>query len=659
MGDKRTINTAGGDYAEGNIDKRQGTFIGEQHNYFQPPTAPLDRQQQRYRRAMLAKVKSIWIEGLLEQSLAKELRIVLDLTEQPNAVDLPLNALVQELNRPTRTLPSGPSIIKVFEQMGGTLLILGAPGAGKTTLLLELARDLIARAEQDKGFPIPVVFNLSSWVEQRRPLTEWLVEELNTKYDVPRKLAQTWMDVDVVLPLLDGLDEVVAEHGSECVEVINAYRQEHGLVSLAVCSRVAEYEALATKLRLQGAIVVQPLTKQQVAAYLERAGEKLAGVRAALRYDTVLDKLLDTPLMLSIMVLAYAEQSAVEVQDAGTLEERRRHLFDSYIAAMFKRRSKVETRYTKGQTVRWLSWLAWKMTQHNQTLFHLEQLQKDWLSTRLQYRQYVLGVVLVLGLVLGTIVGLASGLIFGLTNGFLFGLCTSVVLGPLWGRRSATQPIKVVDKLHWSWSRGIFQLTGNVVQTAIFGLLAAAVYALVFGVAGSLIFGPGGLGFGIAVGTGFGLTAVLFSRLTMDEEVETRTSPNQGIHRSVLYACGVGGVAGLLTGGIQVLSQIIVASEFGWSVGLAGGVAGGVAGGWNAYGGETVVRHTLLRLILWRSGAIPWNYTYFLDHCAERIFLRKVGGGYIFVHRLLMEHFASLYTEQLPAEPVEAQRTTS
>jgi hypothetical protein len=26
----------------------------------------------------------------------------------------------------------------------------------------------------------------------------------------------------------------------------------------------------------------------------------------------------------------------------------------------------------------------------------------------------------------------------------------------------------------------------------------------------------------------------------------------------------------------------------------------------------------------------------------ERIFLRKVGGGYIFVHRLLMEHFASL-----------------
>jgi hypothetical protein len=35
----------------------------------------------------------------------------------------------------------------------------------------------------------------------------------------------------------------------------------------------------------------------------------------------------------------------------------------------------------------------------------------------------------------------------------------------------------------------------------------------------------------------------------------------------------------------------------------------------------------------------------FLDYCAERIFLRKVGGGYIFVHRLLMEHFASLHKD--------------
>ena len=44
----------------------------------------------------------------------------------------------------------------------------------------------------------------------------------------------------------------------------------------------------------------------------------------------------------------------------------------------------------------------------------------------------------------------------------------------------------------------------------------------------------------------------------------------------------------------------------------------------------------------WRAGSIPWNYPRFLDYAAERILLRKVGGGYIFVHRLLLEYFTSL-----------------
>src|SRR6266487_2902212 len=131
-GDQPNITSGGGDVAGRDIDKRQGkvfvegnvygNVIGEQTNYYQPATTPLDRQQQRNRRAMLAKVKTIWIEGLLEQSLAKELRIALNLTEQPDAVNLPLNALVQELRRPPR--PAGTSVIKVFEQMGGALLIL-------------------------------------------------------------------------------------------------------------------------------------------------------------------------------------------------------------------------------------------------------------------------------------------------------------------------------------------------------------------------------------------------------------------------------------------------------------------------------------------------------------------------------------------------------
>ena len=58
--------------------------------------------------------------------------------------------------------------------------------------------------------------------------------------------------------------------------------------------------------------------------------------------------------------------------------------------------------------------------------------------------------------------------------------------------------------------------------------------------------------------------------------------------------------------------------------------------------GLDVIQHYTLRLILWHRGHTPRNYARFLDYATERIFLQKVGGGFIFIHRLLMEHFAEL-----------------
>jgi hypothetical protein len=46
--------------------------------------------------------------------------------------------------------------------------------------------------------------------------------------------------------------------------------------------------------------------------------------------------------------------------------------------------------------------------------------------------------------------------------------------------------------------------------------------------------------------------------------------------------------------------------------------------------------------MLHEKGSIPWNYARFLDYATDRIFLQKVGGGYIFVHRMLLEHFARM-----------------
>ncbi|MEO1068413.1 MAG: NACHT domain-containing protein, partial [Cyanobacteria bacterium J06638_6] len=68
----------------------------------------------------------------------------------------------------------------------------------------------------------------------------------------------------------------------------------------------------------------------------------------------------------------------------------------------------------------------------------------------------------------------------------------------------------------------------------------------------------------------------------------------------------------------------------------AADVASLICGGWACF------RHFNLRFVLCCLGATPWNYTRFLDYATDRLFLQKVGGGYIFIHRMLLEHFAEM-----------------
>lgn len=75
-------------------------------------------------------------------------------------------------------------------------------------------------------------------------------------------------------------------------------------------------------------------------------------------------------------------------------------------------------------------------------------------------------------------------------------------------------------------------------------------------------------------------------------------------------------------------------------VGSIVGLLNGLVGGDNS--GLVCIKHFVLRIILYRSGNIPWDYAGFLDHATEHILLQKVNGSYIFYHRLLLEHFAQM-----------------
>ena len=67
-------------------------------------------------------------------------------------------------------------------------------------------------------------------------------------------------------------------------------------------------------------------------------------------------------------------------------------------------------------------------------------------------------------------------------------------------------------------------------------------------------------------------------------------------------------------------------------------------------GGSAAIKHYALRLTLWLNGKTPLNFVKFLDHCAKLILLKKVGGGYIFIHRMLLDYFADLTPQSTKAE---------
>jgi hypothetical protein len=400
-----------------------GFFAFLQYFLQEKTESPVPPPSQQNRQRLLDRVRTFWIKDVLEQSLYDAVLIALGLQGQPDAVANPLRPYLQQPDQQAQPLPPGIRIRQVYDDADGELLILGEPGSGKTTLLLELARDLLDLAKSDETFPMPVVFNLSSWAVKRQPFTDWLIEELNTNYQVPRKLGQAWVDADQVLPLLDGLDEVALAYRAACVDAINAFRQEHGLLPVVVCSRSANYLALKQRLLLGSAVVVQPLTRQQIDEYLSSVGEPREAVRAALRDDLVFQELATTPLFLNVLTLALHGVSAKDFVAADSLEDRRRRLFDDYVMAMLQRR-RPEIRYNIQQTLSWLRWLARQLVHNHQTEFYIERLQIDWLSKTLSRWVYLAISGLLGGLVTGLFFGLVAGLVFGPFFGLVAGLTT-------------------------------------------------------------------------------------------------------------------------------------------------------------------------------------------------------------------------------------------
>jgi len=580
------------------------------------------------------------------------------------------------------------------------MLILGAPGSGKTITLLTLAEALLEECTADPMLPTPVVFNLSSWAENQPPLDEWLVEELNQRYHMPEKVAQGWVANDDLLLLLDGLDEVAADQRDDCVAAINAFRQEH-IVNMVVCSRIEEYEALTERLDLHGAIAIRPLTEQQIDRYIASAEPHLFTLKQALANSADLRDLAQTPLMLSVMTLTYHDRHTETETAQPTNRSEREQLFDAYIRRMFQHRD-LPHLYTPAKTLHWLQWLGDQMVKRSQTVFYIEWLQPSWLTGHFQRNLYRLlnGLIFVLigGLMSGIVLGVPIiGWLFMLFCGLIF-LLLVVLIGRLIfglvGKLNDDDSIKAYEEINFSWRNGLHSgllgglssgLSSGLMFGLIFGLVGELSQGLTIALAAMLISGLiNGLIFGLVGGlyklkswsdirkdwkkslgrvllgllisvSGFllinGLLFVLIGE-RRSSEASLKTTPNQGIWQSLKNALTAALVSALVSAlasalvfaGIVIFTDVqpdqtnlaslaVIWILFGLLLGLVVAFFCGLL---------PCIQHVTLRIFLYSANHIPWNYARFLDYAAARLFLRKVGGGYIFVHRMVLEHIAAL-----------------
>src|SRR5207244_3529500 len=302
---------------------------------------------------------------------------------------------------------------------GGQLLITGLPGSGKTTEALKLMRYLLEIARRDPSGPIPELFPLASWAKERKPIIEWLADQLQLRHGRPLSEARSLVWDHRVVPFLDGLDEVAAEHRRQCLQEINRFWETHRGGPLVLCSRPREYEELPERVKFGGAVTVCPPEAQQVDEYLAAAGVRWDPVRAELRAgsSTYLRELLATPLMLSIAVLAYLGDDPSELCEAHDAEGQREALWSQYVSAVTTRGydpdqrepAEIPAPYTEEETKRWLGWLASEMRARNETELWLH----EWAGPLSFRRKVRIGT----GLVAGLIVGVIAGLIYRLSVG--------------------------------------------------------------------------------------------------------------------------------------------------------------------------------------------------------------------------------------------------
>ncbi|WP_406397825.1 NACHT domain-containing protein [Streptomyces sp. NBC_00879] len=548
---------------------------------------------------------------------------------------------------------------EVFTQLVPTrrLVVLGEPGSGKTMLLVRLLQDLIE--QRSEGGSVPVLVSLASW-DPRQPLEGWLAEQLRRSHPGLRlpapatmpgadaiDLAQALLDTRLILPLLDGFDELPPAMHPLALSALNRALPTKQPVVLA--SRVIAYRTAVQRpdvmVRLNGAagIHLLPLIPEQAAAYLRRdaggedsaAADRWTTAAIHLGTDTPVGQALSTPLGLFLARTIYNPRPYIsaapapiphpdELCDTTAFPTRAAldaHLFNAFIPAAYTPHHPHPPHWPVPRAYRTLAFLARHLETNRDSSPDLAWWE---LHQALPGPSRHLMVRLAAGLTAGLTAGLAAGLTFRLTVGLAAGLAAALAFG-LAGGLTCGFASAPSTQLRWS--------SGTLATRLAFGLA----FGLAAGFAGGL---AAGLAAGLAIGLTVGLTT---EKPDLTTVIGPATLLTQDRRTYVVGGLTAGLAAGFAAGLVAGLAAGIA---FGIAVGIAFGLMIGLVGGLSqtAWGGLVIARSYLAV-----RRKVPWDLMAFLQDAHEhRGVLRQTGAVYQFRHLDLQRHLAQ---QPWPPEP--------
>lgn len=557
------------------------------------------------------------------------------------------------------------------------LVILGPPGSGKTTLAIRLL--LWISSHSDSADRVPVFLSLSSWDMKKYPdLWDWIANRIEDEYPAVRSFgpnaSQSLVDRRMVLPVLDGLDEVAEVSRPDIISSLNASLAHDD--PLIITCRTSEYEqAVLNSDVLTAAAVIEPdpILPSVAANYLEACTppgasewrEVLASLRSGEADELAEVSMTALGLWLIRTVYIQTRRSPKDLVDSKLFPDAaalRTYLLNHLIAATLAfrhpsasaRQAMMPAREWDPRDVQsWLSYLARLLDRADSTEFLW------WHLARNTFTGHSFGIRLGIsfGCIAGVAFGLAGGILLGLLGAFGFGVAgllvgklgCSIHMNPWYSNLRLHGKVKVLG--HAAVRGLILGGTGGIAAGLLFQLTSPSIATLIdTGVGREDHSLPHGVIFGAVIGVTF-FTMFTIAEWTQmpvpSDDARSPASTLKGDRAAVLSRLAVPMVV------LSVSFTIILGSV---SAGLAFGLLCALGAWIPASGAWFIYILAARRLAL--AGRLPWRLQDFLHDCYQVGLLRTVGAAYVFRHAELQEHLVLPGSSQMSTQPARRRRST-